>query len=90
MFLSQVSSFCTSLDNQKGETVARKGVKGTEGWDMRDFARWKNCLKRDFTVNGLMYDPFQSIVYDYVGGLRDLRKFQVFLSVCILCVSAFA
>lgn len=26
----------------------------------------------------LMYDPFQSIVYDYVGGLRDLRKFQVF------------
>ncbi|KAH9553824.1 hypothetical protein CY35_08G032600 [Sphagnum magellanicum] len=73
----EVSSFCTSLDNQKGETVAHKGVKGTEGWDMRDFARWENCLKRDFTVNGLMYDPFQSIVYDYVGGLRDLRKFQV-------------
>jgi hypothetical protein len=53
--------------------------------------RWEGSRLLMNTLNcRLMYDPFQSIVYDYVGGLRDLRKFQVFLSVCILCVSAFA
>jgi hypothetical protein len=41
--------------------------------------RWEGSRLLMNTLNcRLMYDPFQSIVYDYVGGLRDLRKFQVF------------
>lgn len=30
--------------------------------------------RRDFTVNGLFYDPETELVIDYVGGLDDLRR----------------
>ncbi|CAM6089105.1 unnamed protein product [Calypogeia fissa] len=80
----EVSSFSTNLRNKKqdrgksGERVPKDAIiDGTEGWDDRDFARWENSLKRDFTINGLMYDPFKCVLYDYVGGLRDLRKLKV-------------
>lgn len=33
--------------------------------------RRANALKRDFTVNALMYDPFSQLLYDYVGGVQD-------------------
>ena len=36
-------------------------------------ARLKNALDRDFTVNGLMYDPFSRIVFDYINGIQDCR-----------------
>ncbi|XP_050377235.1 uncharacterized protein LOC126794530 [Argentina anserina] len=42
--------------------------------DDKDFMRWSNCLKRDFTINGLMFDPYARIVYDYLGGIEDLQK----------------
>ncbi|OAE35569.1 hypothetical protein AXG93_2841s1020 [Marchantia polymorpha subsp. ruderalis] len=82
---NQVSSFSTQLRNKKKEVIAKPKkvssndtvVRGTEGWDERDFARWENSMKRDFTINGLMYDPFKHLLYDYVGGLRDLKKFKV-------------
>ncbi|KAH7624985.1 hypothetical protein Ndes2526B_g00360 [Nannochloris sp. 'desiccata'] len=34
-------------------------------------ARRDNATKRDFRVNGLLYDPFSRILYDYVGGIAD-------------------
>ncbi|KAG6547787.1 hypothetical protein Mapa_010601 [Marchantia paleacea] len=81
----EVSSFSTQLRNKKREGLAKPKkvssndtvVRGTEGWDARDFARWENSMKRDFTINGLMYDPFKHLLYDYVGGLRDLKKLKV-------------
>ncbi|KAL2611033.1 hypothetical protein R1flu_022725 [Riccia fluitans] len=81
----EVSSFSTELRTKKKEGSVRPKrltttdvvVRGTEGWDERDFARWENSMKRDFTINGLMYDPFKNLVYDYVGGLRDLKKLKV-------------
>ncbi|MCO5594491.1 hypothetical protein L7F22_048522 [Adiantum nelumboides] len=36
--------------------------------------RWENSRKRDFTINGLFYDPFEETLYDYLGGVEDLRK----------------
>ena len=30
--------------------------------------------RRDFTLNGLYYDPLRNIVVDYVGGVEDIRK----------------
>ncbi|KAI5077913.1 hypothetical protein GOP47_0007737 [Adiantum capillus-veneris] len=39
--------------------------------------RWENSMKRDFTINGLFYDPFEEILYDYLGGVEDLRKKKV-------------
>lgn len=34
----------------------------------------QDALRRDFTINGLFYDPVSNRVIDYVGGEADLRK----------------
>lgn len=33
----------------------------------------EDAQRRDFTVNGMFYDPIASKVYDYVGGQEDLK-----------------
>lgn len=33
-----------------------------------------DALRRDFTINGLFYDPLESRVIDYVGGQEDLKN----------------
>ncbi|KAK6148013.1 hypothetical protein DH2020_018925 [Rehmannia glutinosa] len=47
------------------------------GCDEEDYVRWRNCLQRDFTINGLMFDPYAKLVYDYTGGVKDIRKAKV-------------
>ncbi|KAK9278938.1 hypothetical protein L1049_028520 [Liquidambar formosana] len=47
------------------------------GCDEEDYIRWRNCLQRDFTINGLMFDPYAKLVYDYMGGMEDIRKAKV-------------
>ena len=34
----------------------------------------EDARRRDFTVNGMFYDPFEAKVIDYVGGMGDLPK----------------
>ncbi|NJK91269.1 MAG: CCA tRNA nucleotidyltransferase [Blastochloris sp.] len=34
----------------------------------------KDAERRDFTINGLFYDPLQEKVLNYVGGIADLKK----------------
>ena len=34
----------------------------------------EDSRRRDFTVNGLFYDPLERRLIDYVGGVRDLRS----------------
>jgi tRNA nucleotidyltransferase/poly(A) polymerase len=34
----------------------------------------KDAARRDFTINGLFYDPVQEKIIDYVGGQVDLKK----------------
>ena len=34
----------------------------------------EDALRRDFTVNGLFYDPLEKRVIDYVGGREDLKR----------------
>jgi len=33
----------------------------------------EDVLRRDFTINGLLYDPLEKVVLDWVGGKADLR-----------------
>ncbi len=33
----------------------------------------EDALRRDFTINGMFYDPLQEKVIDYVGGQKDLK-----------------
>lgn len=37
----------------------------------------KDVLRRDFTVNGLLYHPGQQKIWDFVGGLQDLTLKQL-------------
>jgi len=34
----------------------------------------EDAIRRDFTINGLFYDPIEEIIYDYVGGREDIIK----------------
>ncbi|PSR84614.1 Poly(A) polymerase [Actinidia chinensis var. chinensis] len=71
----EVSSFSTS-----GRKFGRKSnysFRRPRGCNEHDFIRWRNCLHRDFTINGLMFDPFAKVVYDYMGGIEDIKKAKV-------------
>jgi len=37
----------------------------------------EDALRRDFTINGLFYDPVEERIIDYVGGQEDLRRRRV-------------
>ena len=34
----------------------------------------EDALRRDFTINGMFYDPLQERLYDFVGGQEDIKK----------------
>ncbi|KAL8488090.1 hypothetical protein ACS0TY_024393 [Phlomoides rotata] len=71
----EVSSFSTRA-TRYGRGMSIDPEKPV-GCDEKDYARWKNCLQRDFTINGLMFDPYAKLVYDYMGGVNDIRKAKV-------------
>jgi poly(A) polymerase len=60
----EVSTF-RSGDNETDELILRDNKWGTPEQDV---------LRRDFTINGLFYDPSSQLVIDYVGGYPDLQK----------------
>src|SRR5690606_35598568 len=33
----------------------------------------KDAMRRDFTINGMLYDPIEDKIIDYVGGQKDLE-----------------
>ena len=33
-----------------------------------------DVLRRDFTINGLLYDPLRDELFDYVNGVEDMRR----------------
>lgn len=70
----EVSSFSTK-GTKPGAGFGN--IKCPIGFHDEDCKRWRNCLQRDFTINGLMFDPYAKIVYDYMGGLEDIRKAKV-------------
>jgi len=34
----------------------------------------EDALRRDFTINGMFYDPIEHKIYDYVGGAEDIKR----------------
>lgn len=60
----EVSTFRTG-DLEDSALIVRDNDYGTEEEDV---------LRRDFTINGLFYDPDGQTVIDYVGGYLDLEK----------------
>lgn len=71
----EVSSFSTCATNHDRDLGI--AYESPIDCDEKDYMRWKNCMQRDFTINGLMFDPYANLVYDYVGGLEDIKKAKV-------------
>ncbi|ERN06178.1 uncharacterized protein LOC18434369 [Amborella trichopoda] len=74
-YIVEVSSFNTSERNLSRDL--RYIIRKPPGQNDRDYARWKNCMHRDFTINGLMFDPYAKLIYDYMGSMEDIRKAKV-------------
>uniref|UniRef100_A0ACD5WHP2 Uncharacterized protein n=1 Tax=Avena sativa TaxID=4498 RepID=A0ACD5WHP2_AVESA len=72
----EVSSFSTKPAKVKGSENINRSEESDDD-DQGDILRWKNSLKRDFTINSLYFNPFNNRVYDYVNGVMDLRKNKV-------------
>lgn len=34
----------------------------------------EDAIRRDFTINGMFYDPIEDKIFDYVHGMEDLKK----------------
>lgn len=60
----EVSTF-RSGDPESDQLIVRDNEWGSPEQDV---------LRRDFTINGLFYDPATQTVIDYVGGYPDLQK----------------
>jgi poly(A) polymerase len=59
----QVATFRAEADYQDGRRPEKIIFANAEA----------DALRRDFTVNGLFYDPISKKTHDWVGGERDLR-----------------
>ena len=82
----EVSSFHTAAPEDEAGSAAEASRKRARALDPTGLGpavdeRLRRCqanaLRRDFTVNGLLYDPFAQQVLDFVGGLRDLERREV-------------
>lgn len=60
----EVSTF-RSGDPESDQLIVRDNEWGSPEQDV---------MRRDFTINGLFYDPASQTVIDYVGGYPDLQK----------------
>jgi len=58
-------------------TTFRSDVSYTDGRRpdaVRFSSARQDALRRDFTINGMFYDPLEDRLIDYVGGQADLRR----------------
>lgn len=60
----EVSTFRTG-NTEDGELITKDNSWGTPEEDVR---------RRDFTINGLFYDPNNETIIDYTGGVLDLHN----------------
>ena len=59
----QIATFRAEADYQDGRRPATVHFASAQA----------DALRRDFTVNGLFYDPISKQIHDWVGGENDLR-----------------
>ena len=59
----QVATYRSEADYQDGRRPEKVVFANAEA----------DALRRDFTVNGLFYDPISRKIHDWVGGEKDLR-----------------
>jgi len=66
--LVETATFRAEPESSRGDSddllIREDNVFGTAAEDAR---------RRDFTINGLLYDPTEAVIHDYVDGLSDLE-----------------
>lgn len=55
---------------RSGDTESQDLITHDNRWGSEE----EDVMRRDFTINGLFYDPSSHTVIDYVGGWEDTRK----------------
>lgn len=60
----EVATFRKDIEYENGRTPSR----------IEWCAPREDALRRDFTINGMFYDPLEHKVFDYVGGVDDIKK----------------
>lgn len=60
----EVSSFRKDFEYLDGRKPSRIELTGPK----------EDALRRDFTINGMFYDPIQREIYDYVHGVEDIKN----------------
>lgn len=60
----EVSTFRKDFDYHSGRRPSRIELATPE----------EDASRRDFTINGMFYDPLTEQIYDYVGGIEDIHK----------------
>ncbi len=64
-FQFEVATFRQDVQYKDGRTPSEVILKSSPEED---------ALRRDFTINGMFFDPVTEKIYDYVGGRADLEK----------------
>ncbi len=59
----EVSTFRKDIDYRNGRKPER----------IEKATPQEDALRRDFTINGMFYDPIENLVHDYVHGMEDLK-----------------
>lgn len=49
-------------------------IDGRRPTDIEPATPEEDAQRRDFTINGMFYDPIEKKIYDYVGGQKDLQN----------------
>lgn len=60
----EVATFRRDVEYMNGRTPSR----------IEWCAPREDALRRDFTINGMFYDPVEHKIYDYVGGAEDIKR----------------
>lgn len=60
----EVSTFRKDINYQDGRRPERIELASAE----------EDALRRDFTINGMFYDPLENLIHDFVGGMEDIQK----------------
>ena len=72
--LIEVSTFRADASNSKNKAGL---VKDTDGKILRDNV-WgtleEDCIRRDFSINALYFDPVENILHDFHQGLQHIQK----------------
>jgi poly(A) polymerase len=72
--LIEVSTFRADAANSKNNAEV---VKDTDGKILRDNV-WgsleEDCIRRDFSINALYFDPVANVLHDFHGGLEHIQK----------------